>query len=148
MLYICEFELCTEGPSVHAVPRNGLEADIVGGNIDDAMARAAAWLIETVDRALLRGESLPSVALGSAPQCGGRIVALAVDRSQDDIPCMSAADAARSLGISRVRVKQLCDAGLLDSWKSGSRRLVTKASVEARHAWMDARGLESKTEAA
>lgn len=39
---------------------------------------------------------------------------------------------ARALGVSTARVAQLVSAGLLDSWKEGARRTVSKASVEAR----------------
>lgn len=49
-----------------------------------------------------------------------------------DIPAMTAADAARALGVSTARVAQLVSAGLLDSWRDGTRRMVSRASVEAR----------------
>ena len=45
---------------------------------------------------------------------------------------MTAADAARELGVSRARVAQLCKAGLLESWMSGTNRMVTRNSVNAR----------------
>ena len=60
------------------------------------------------------------------------VVALAVSREPSNIPAITAADAARELGVSTARVTQLANAGLLDSWKEGSRRMVSKASVEAR----------------
>jgi len=46
------------------------------------------------------------------------------------------ADAARELGVSRARVARLCASGLLDSWRDGTRRMVTRDSVEARKADM------------
>lgn len=55
-----------------------------------------------------------------------------MSRSLGDIPAMTAADAARELGVSSARVAQLVKAGLLDSWKDGSRRMVSRDSVEAR----------------
>ena len=57
---------------------------------------------------------------------------MAVSRELGDIPAMTAADAARELGVSSARVAQLCKAGLLDSWRDGTRRMVSRASVEAR----------------
>ena len=60
------------------------------------------------------------------------VVALAVSRELSNIPAMTAADAARELGVSTARVTQLANAELLDSWKEGSRRMVSKASVKAR----------------
>lgn len=75
---------------------------------------------------------LPPVELGHEPQRGGMVVALAVSRELSNIPAMTAADAARELGVSTARITQLANARLLDSWKEGSRRMVSKASVEAR----------------
>lgn len=45
---------------------------------------------------------------------------------------MTAAEAARALGVSSARVAQLINSGLLDSWKDGTKRMVSKASVDAR----------------
>ena len=132
MVYTCEFEFYESGGYIDAVPLNGLEGGTFGADLEDAVASAIDWLSELVDDALLNNKELPPVRYGAVPSHGGRVIALAVSRSLEDIPCMSASDAARYLGVSPARIKQLCDAGLLDSWKSGARRLVTKASVEAR----------------
>lgn len=85
-----------------------------------------------VDDCLMNGRELPSVELGHEPQHGGVVIALAVPRELSNIPAMTAADAARELGVSTARVTQLANAGLLDSWKEGNRRMVSRASVEAR----------------
>ena len=45
---------------------------------------------------------------------------------------MTAADAARELGVSRARVAQLCQSGKLESWRDGSKRMVSRSSVESR----------------
>ena len=45
---------------------------------------------------------------------------------------MTASEAARALGVSTARVAQLINAGSLDSWKDGTKRMVSKASVDAR----------------
>ena len=55
-----------------------------------------------------------------------------MSRELSDIPAMTAADAARALGVSTARISQLVSAGLLDSWRDGTRRMVSRASVEAR----------------
>ena len=39
---------------------------------------------------------------------------------------------ARELGVSTARVSQLIKAGLLDSWRDGTKRMVSRSSVEAR----------------
>ena len=58
---------------------------------------------------------LPPVELGHEPQRGGMVVALAMPRELSNIPAMTAADAARELGVSTARVTRLANAGLLDS---------------------------------
>lgn len=69
---------------------------------------------------------------GHEPQRGGKIIAVAVSRELNDIPSVHAADAARMLGVSSARVSQLINAELLDSWKDGTKRMVSKSSIEAR----------------
>ena len=45
---------------------------------------------------------------------------------------MTAAEAARKLGVSRAWITQLCNAGVIESWMSGSNRMVSKGSVDAQ----------------
>lgn len=70
--------------------------------------------------------------MGHASQYGGKVIAVAVLAGRDDIPAMTAADAARVLNVSTARVAQLCKAGKLDSWRVGATRMVSKESVEMR----------------
>ena len=60
----------------------------------------------------------------------GKIIAVAVNRELGDIPAVTAVDAARMLGVSSARVSQLLNAGLLDSWKDGTKHMMSKASIE------------------
>lgn len=85
-----------------------------------------------VDDNLMGGIELPTQDFGHEPQYGGKIIAVAVSRELNDIPAVTAADAARMLGVSSARVSQLINAKLLDSWKDGTKRMVSKASIEAR----------------
>lgn len=62
------------------------------------------------------------------------MITVAVDASLDQIPAMTAAEAARTLGVSTARVAQLCKAELLESWKAGGTRMVSVDSVESRFA--------------
>ena len=45
---------------------------------------------------------------------------------------MTAADAARMLGVSSARVAQMCERGQLVSWREGSKRMILRDSVLAR----------------
>lgn len=133
MFYICEFEFYDDGEgSVAALCLNDWGGATFGDDLDDAGESAADWLACMVDDCLMNGRELPPVKLGHEPRHGGKVIALAVSRELSDIPAITAADAARELGVSTARVTQLANAGLLDSWKEGSRRMVSKASVEAR----------------
>ena len=48
------------------------------------------------------------------------------------VPAMTVSDAARELGVSPARVDQLIKAGLLESWRDGTKRMVSRSFVEAR----------------
>lgn len=132
MVYVWEFEFVQEDGYVDAIPCGGLGEGTFGDDLEDAVASAADWLACVVDDHLMGRRDLPPMDFGFEPQHGGRIIAVAVSRALGDIPAMTAADAARELGVSSARVAQLVKAGLLDSWRVGSRRMVSRASVEAR----------------
>ena len=77
-----------------------------------------AWEFEFFDS---DGIELPAPDFGHEPRHGGKIIAVAVSRELADIPAVTAANAARILGVSSARVSQLINAGLLDSWKDGTK---------------------------
>lgn len=138
MFYVCEFELFDDGEgSVAAAPLNGWDGITFGEDFEAAGESAADWLMCMVDDAMINGRELPPIAFGHEPQHGGKVLAIAVLRELSDIPAMTAADAARALGVSRARVTQLCNAGLLESWQDGTRRMVSRASVDARLEYAD-----------
>ena len=132
MLYIWEFEFFESNGYVDAFPCEPLDGGTFGDDLEDAVESAADWLACMVDEHLMGNCELPPMEFGHEPEHGGRIIAVAVERSLDEIPAMTAADAARELGVSTARVSQLIKAGLLDSWRDGTKRMVSRASVEAR----------------
>lgn len=132
MVYVWEFEFVQGDGFVDAIPCGNLGEGTFGDDLDDAVASAADWLMGVVDDHLMGRRDLPPMDFGFNPEHGGRIIAVAVSRELGDIPAMTAADAAREMGVSTARVAQLVKAGLLDSWRDGSRRMVSMASVEAR----------------
>lgn len=132
MVYVWEFEFFESNGYVDAVPCPPFEGGTFGDNFNDAVASAADWLGCMVDEHLMGNIDLPPMEFGHKPENGGRIIAVAVDRELGNIPAMTAADAARELGVSTARVSQLIKAGLLDSWKDGTKRMVSRASVESR----------------
>lgn len=132
MVYVCEFEFYDSGGYVDAVPLSFDGEGTFGDDFEDAVESAADWLSCLVDDHLMNGTALPPVRFGNKAVHGGRVVAVAVSRELGDIPAMTAADAARELGVSRARVSQLVKSGMLDSWVDGTKRMVSRASVEAR----------------
>lgn len=133
MIYVWEFEFFDSGGMVDAVPCGSLGGGgTFGSDLNDAIASATDFLACMVDDHLMGGVDLPAPDFGHEPQNGGKIIAVAVSRELGDIPAITAADAARMLGVSSARVSQLIGAGLLESWRDGTKRMVSKASVEAR----------------
>lgn len=132
MVYVWEFEFYPSNGCIDAVPCGGWGEGTFGDDLNDAVESAADWLMETVDDHLMGRCELPAMEFGHEPEHGGQIVAVAVSRELGDIPAMTAAEAARALGVSSARVAQLINSGLLDSWKDGTKRMVSKASVDAR----------------
>ena len=130
-VFICDFELVDKGGRVVAYPV-GLSGATEGMGLQDAIVMAADWLRETALDYLMGGEQWPDLPLGTEAARGGRMVTVAVETSLDEVPAMTAAEAARALGVSTARVAQLCKAGLLDSWKVGGTRMVSRESVETR----------------
>lgn len=132
-VYVCEFEFVQDGDMVLAWPFwPGRTAGTEGYGLGDAIAMAADWLRIVVQDDLMRGNEVPPVGFGHEAKRGGRVIAVAIDTSLADVPSVTAAEAARMLGVSTARVAQLCKAGQLDSWKVGGTRMVSLESVDAR----------------
>lgn len=134
MIFIWEFEFVRSESEecVLVFPCSPMGGGTSGDDLVNAVEMAADYLTCMVDEHLMNGIELPPMEFGHKPEHDGRIIAVAVARSIEDIPAITAADAARVLGVSRARITQLCNAGMFDSWMSGSNRMVSKASVDSR----------------
>lgn len=115
-----------------AEPCGGFGEGTFGDGLEDAVSSAVDWLRETVLDSLMGYCELPPMSVGHGPEHGGQIIAVAVDCALGGVPAMTASDAARELGVSPARVDQLIKAGLLESWRDGTKRMVSRSSVEAR----------------
>jgi excisionase family DNA binding protein len=133
MVYVCEFEFwrSPEG-NVIAEPLSVDCEGTFGEDLPDAVASAADWLSMFVDDYLMEGAEPPEASLGNEPRHGGRVIAVAVSRELGDIPAMTTAEAARELGVSCDGIARMRASGLLESWRVGSRLMVSRSSVEAR----------------
>ena len=133
MVYVWEFEFFESNGYIDAFPCGDFgHGATFGEDLIDAVASAVDWLGCVVDESLMGNVELPPMEFGHEPEHGGRIIAVAVERKLEDIPAVTAADAARELGVSTARIAQLVKAGLLDSWKDGTNRMISRSSVEAR----------------
>lgn len=132
-MYVCEFEIVRAEGVVECWPFwPGRIDGTQGASFDDAVDMAADWLNEVVLDQMMKGEEVPELPKGNAPSRGGTIVAVAVNPSLDQIPSVTASEAATLLGVTSARVAQLCKAGALDSWKVGRTRMVSRESVNLR----------------
>lgn len=131
MLVINEFEFFEDEGIICAFPFDR-EGATCGTDLDDAVAMAADWLYETVKYEAICGDKAPKATFGHEPQHGGKVVAIAVDFDLSRVDAVTAADAARILGVSTARVAQMCDSGKLVSWRDGSKRLILRDSINAR----------------
>ena len=147
MQYTYEFEMWRGEFGWIAEPY-GLPGITQGDDVDDLCESAADLLRETVRDHIMRGEPLPSATFDNEPAHGGVRLVVSVDAAMADIPRLSAAEAARELGVSRPRVTAMLGSGLLDGWKEGRNTWVTKASIEARKADARKAGRPRKTVAA
>ena len=131
MFYVREFEFYEDEGYMLAVPFD-LGPGTFGDDMEDAIESAADYMKTVIDNDLIDGKPVPDPTFGNTPQHGGKVIAIAVDCDLAYIDAVTAAEAARMLGLSTVRVAQMCKSGVLASWRDGSRRMVSRASVEAR----------------
>lgn len=107
-----------------------------GDDWRDAVSMAADAARTWVASALRHGEAIPAFSRAQAPE-GSEVIAVVFDADPSWIiegPVMSAAQAARELGVSAGRVTHMISSGLLEGYRSGRRTFVTERSVEARKA--------------
>lgn len=111
-----------------------------GDDYRDAAFMAADAARTWVASALRHGEAVPDYFKADAPDGSERLpVFFEADESYIvDGEVVSAAQAARDLGVSAGRVTQMIDTGLLDAYRNGRRTFVTQESIDRRKA--DRRG--------
>ena len=83
---------------------------------------------------LLDGEKPPAFVQHECP-AGSRSIDIYFDTDEDYIiteEVVSASQAAQDLGVSRGRVTQMMDAGILEGFRSGRSTYITVESINAR----------------
>lgn len=133
MQYTYEFEMW-RGEGQWCIAPFGFDGATQGEDVSDACESAADWLRETILDCMMDGRALPAPKFNNRLQHDGVRVVVSVDVSLDQVARMSAAEAARELGLSRPRITAMVNSGKLDGWREGRNLWVTRASVEARKA--------------
>ena len=132
MLHVYEFEVF-EGDSgmLLAIPYD-MDGGTQGRDAREVTEMAADWLQGEMEYRAMRGLPFPEPTFDNEPRHGGRILAIAVNAGKESIPRITAAEAARRLGVTRGRVSQMIRAGQLDTFELDGRTWVAEYSVEAR----------------
>lgn len=131
MTHVYEFEVFADEGFLLAFPFD-FEGGTQGTDLEDLADSAVDWLKLTVEHCAMHDIALPKPTFGNEPRYGGRVMLVAVDAGIHTVPRMSAAEAARTLGVSPSRVSHMIRDGLLEAFKDGPRTWVTAYSVEAR----------------
>lgn len=117
-----------------------------GDDFMDAAYMAADAGKTYIASLLLHGEAVPQATSREVPdECKDVYVFFETDESyivQGEV--ISAAQAAREIGVSAGRVTHMLEAGLLDGYRNGRRTYVTVESVERRKAAPRAAGRPRK----
>lgn len=106
-----------------------------GDDFNDAVLMAVDAARTWVASAMRNGEEVPGYM--SFERDGSKTVCVTFETDPSwivDGPVVSAAEAARQLGVSPSRITHMLDAGQLSGYRSGRRTFVAKSSVDARKA--------------
>lgn len=130
---VYEFEVYKDDGWLIAEPFD-LDGGTQGEDYEDLCAMVADWLKVTVEDHAIRGIEMPKPTFGNAPRHGGSILLVCVMAGLETVERVSAAEAARMLGVSAGRVSQMLASGQLEGWRDGHSSYVTLDSLRARMA--------------
>lgn len=105
-----------------------------GDDYRDATFMVADAMKTRLAATMLHGDEVPPYRKENAPE-GCERVAVFVETDENyivDGPVVSAAEAARKLGVSAGRITHMLDAGVLGGYRNGRRTYITETSIEAR----------------
>ena len=133
MQYTYEFEMWRGEFAWIAAPFD-LVGITQGVDVEDVCESAADLLRELIQEYWMRGEQPPRATFDNEPQHDGVRLIVSVDACLEHVERMSAAEAAKVLGVSRSRITAMLDSGVLEGWREGRNTWVTVDSVAARKA--------------
>lgn len=127
----CDFEVFEDDGIWLAIPL-GMGGGTEGHTFDDAVKMACDWLRLNAEHIAARGMEPPEYESGLPLENDGTRVVVCVPFGREAIDTVTAAQAARMLGVSRARVSQLVKSRSLEGWVEGRNAYVTRESVVAR----------------
>lgn len=110
-----------------------MEGGTQGEDFNDVCRMAADWLQLEMEHRAMNDLPFPEATFDNSPRHkGGKNIVVAVNAGKDTVRRVTAAEAARRLGVTRGRISQMIDAGLLGTFELDGRTWVTEDSVNAR----------------
>lgn len=131
MFYTYEFEVFESNGLLIATPYD-MDGGTQGEDWEDLGEMVPDWLRDEINYRLMKGLELPVHTFGNSPRKGGTNIMVSVQAGLDTVERVTAADAARMLGVTPGRVSQMLSTGQLIGWRDGHSSYVTRDSVEAR----------------
>ena len=119
MKHVYEFEVFLDEGRYTVWPFDFECGGTSGATFREACEMAVDWLKTVVEDYAMHDEATPEPTFDNEPRYGGRIITVAIDAGLETIPRMTAAEAARALGVSPSRVSHMIRDGLLESFKYG-----------------------------
>ena len=133
MLHVYEFEVFEEEDLFLAFPFD-MDGGTQGRDMAEVVEMAADWLQAEMEHRAMHGLPFPAPTFGNGLVHGGERLVVAVNAGKDTVARMTAAAAARELGVTPGRVSQMVKAGVLESFEDDGRTWISRGSVEARKA--------------
>lgn len=133
MLHVYEFEVYKGEKYLIAEPFD-LPGATQGVDMADIAESAVDWLQMEMEHRAMHELPFPKATFGNKLRHGGERLVVAVQAGKETVPRMTAAAAARELGVTAGRVSQMIKADRLETFEFEGRTWVTRASVEARKA--------------
>lgn len=131
MLHVYEFEVFKDGDIYLAFPFD-MNGGTQGDTIQEVSEMAADWLQTEMEHRAMNDLPFPKATFGNELKHDGERLLVSVNAGKETVPRMTAAEAAKRLGVTRGRVSQMIDAGQLETFEMDGRTWVTEYSVDAR----------------
>lgn len=130
MAYVYEFEVCEEDGWLMAIPFDDIRGWGQGKNAEELAESVTDLVRVNAEEHAMAGTDMPRATFGNRPLRNGTIMLVAADGGLHTIPRMTAAQAARALGVSPSRISHMIKKGQLRSFKYGHNTWVSKYSVD------------------